>query len=156
MILRKILLGLIVVGFIAFIIYHLESCNTREVQAKAKLAPIKRYQVKLLFDIDGCKVYSFQDGSSYNYFTNCNVEHDCIVDDFASISAGVVLGGKVKVGKYSAIALNATIFDRLTIGQNTVIGAASLVTKNIPDNVLAYGNPVKIIRNRIEGEKFLK
>lgn len=95
-------------------------------------------------------------GDFSNYFTNCNVEHDCIIDEFASISAGVVLGGKVKVGKYSAIALNATIFDRLTIGQNTVIGAASLVTKNIPDNVLAYGNPVKIIRNRLEGEKFLK
>jgi sugar O-acyltransferase (sialic acid O-acetyltransferase NeuD family) len=95
-------------------------------------------------------------GDFTNYFTNCNVEHDCFIDDFASISAGVVLGGKVKVGKYSAIALNATIFDRLSIGENTVIGAASLVTKDIPDNVLAYGNPSKIIRNRVIGEKFLK
>jgi len=95
-------------------------------------------------------------GDFSNYFTNCNVEHDCFIDDFASISAGVVLGGKVNVGKYSAIALNATIFDRLSIGENTVIGAASLVTKNIPDNVLAYGNPAKIIRNREKYEKFLK
>lgn len=95
-------------------------------------------------------------GDFTNYFTNCNVEHDCYIDDFASISAGVILGGKVKVGKYSAIALNATIFDRLSIGENTVIGAASLVTKDIPDNVLAYGNPAKIVRNREKGEKFLK
>ncbi len=95
-------------------------------------------------------------GDFTNFYTNCNVEHDCQIGDFASISAGVVLGGKVKIGKYSAISLNATVFDRLTIGENTVIGAASLVTKNIPDNVLAYGNPARIIRIREKGEKFLK
>lgn len=95
-------------------------------------------------------------GDFTNYFTNCNIEHDCFIDDFASVSAGAVLGGKVKIGKYSAVALNATIFDRLSIGDNSVIGAASLVTKDIPDNVLAYGNPAKIIRSRVNGEKFLK
>jgi sugar O-acyltransferase (sialic acid O-acetyltransferase NeuD family) len=95
-------------------------------------------------------------GDFTNYFTNCNIEHDCFIDDFASVSAGVVLGGKVKIGKFSAIALNATVFDRLTIGDNTVVGAASLVTKDLPNNVLAYGNPAKIIRNREIGEKFLK
>lgn len=95
-------------------------------------------------------------GNFTNYFTRCNIEHDCFIDDFSSISAGVVLGGKVRVGKYSAIALNATIFDRLRIGDNTVIGSASLVTKDIPDNVLVYGNPARIIRSRKLGEKFLK
>lgn len=95
-------------------------------------------------------------GDFTNYYTNCNVEHDCQLDDFSSISAGVVLGGKVIIGKYSAVSLNATVFDRLVIGENTVIGAASLVTKNIPDNVLAYGNPARIIRSRHNGEKFLK
>lgn len=95
-------------------------------------------------------------GDFTNYYTRCNVEHDCVIDDYASISAGVVLGGKVQIGKYSAIALNATVFDRLTIGENSVIGAASLITKDIPDNVLVYGNPGRIIRQRETGEKFLK
>ncbi|MDI9870603.1 hypothetical protein [Flectobacillus roseus] len=94
MILRKILLGLIVVGFIVFIIDHLESCRTREEQAKAKIAPVKRYQVKLLFDIDGCKVYSFQDGSIYNYFTNCN----------GSVSQQrIIQSGKTTTVKYETI-----------------------------------------------------
>lgn len=95
-------------------------------------------------------------GDFVNVYTNANIEHDCIIHDFASISAGVVLGGKVEIGNFSAISLNSTIFDRVTIGENTVVGAASVVTKNLPSNVLFYGNPGKIIRNRVEGEKFLK
>lgn len=34
----------------------------------------------------------------------------------------------------------------VTIGKNSLIGAGSVVTKDIPDNVLAYGNPAKVIR----------
>ena len=95
-------------------------------------------------------------GDFANCYTNSNVEHDCCLGEYSSISAGVVLGGKVKIGKFSAISLNATIFDRVSIGENSVIGSASLITKDIPDNVLVYGNPGRIIRNREKGEKFLK
>jgi sugar O-acyltransferase (sialic acid O-acetyltransferase NeuD family) len=94
---------------------------------------------------------------NFTFFaTRAQVEHDCIISDFASISAGSITGGYVKLGKYSAITLGVTVFDRVEIGENTVVGAGSLVTKSLPDNVLAYGNPAKIIRNRIQGEKFLK
>jgi sugar O-acyltransferase (sialic acid O-acetyltransferase NeuD family) len=90
------------------------------------------------------------------FATGAQVEHDCYIDDFASISAGSIIGGYVKLGKFSAITLGVTVVDRLEIGENTVIGSGSLVTKSLPDNVLAYGSPAKIIRNRIVGEKFLK
>ena len=89
------------------------------------------------------------------YATGCQIEHDCEIGDFASVSAGSVLGGVVKIGKYSAITMNVTIFDRLSIGSNTVVGSASLVTKSLPDNILAYGNPAKIIRERKLNEKVI-
>ena len=95
-------------------------------------------------------------GNFTNYYTRCNIEHDCYISDYSSVSAGVVLGGKVAIGSLSAISLNATIFDRITIGKNTVIGAASLITKDVPDNVLIYGNPGEIIKYRSLGQKFLK
>ena len=95
-------------------------------------------------------------GDFSNFYTRCNIEHDCEIGDFVSVSAGVVLGGKVEIGKYSAITLNATVFDRVKIGENVVVGAAALITKNVPDNVLIYGNPGKVIRKRKVGEKFLK
>jgi acetyltransferase-like isoleucine patch superfamily enzyme len=62
----------------------------------------------------------------------------------------------VKIGRFSTITLNVTIIDRITIGENTVVGSGSVVLKDLPDNVLAYGNPARIIRTREPGEKFLK
>jgi sugar O-acyltransferase (sialic acid O-acetyltransferase NeuD family) len=94
---------------------------------------------------------------NFTFFaTGCQVEHDCIIEDYASVSAGSVMGGYVTIGKYSAITLGVTILDRLKIGENSVIGSGSLVLKDVPDNVLAYGNPINKLRARAIGEKFLK
>lgn len=94
---------------------------------------------------------------NFTFFaTGAQVEHDCFIDEFASISAGSITGGFVKLGKFSAITLGVTVVDRVEIGSNTVVGSGSLVVKSLPENVLAYGNPCKIIRTRNEGEKFLK
>lgn len=94
---------------------------------------------------------------NFTFFaTGAQVEHDCKINDFSSISAGSITGGFVDIGKFSAICLGVTIFDRIKIGDNSVIGSGSLVTKSIPDNVLAYGSPAKIIRDRKTNEKFLK
>ena len=73
-----------------------------------------------------------------------------------SLSSGVTTGGYVKLGKYSAITLGVTIIDRITIGENVVVGSGSLVMNDIGDNVLAYGLPAKEIRKREPGERFLK
>jgi len=97
-----------------------------------------------------------QIGNFTFFATGAQIEHDCQIGDFASISAGSVTGGYVKLGKFSAITLGVTVVDRLEIGENTVVGSGSLVTKSLPDNVLAYGSPAKVIRNRTNGEKFLK
>lgn len=94
---------------------------------------------------------------NFTFFaTGAQVEHDCFISEFASISAGSITGGFVKVGKFSAITLGVTIMDRVEIGENTVVGSGSLVVKSLPNNVLVYGNPAKIIRSRDIGEKFLK
>lgn len=88
--------------------------------------------------------------------TGAQLEHDCRMGEFSSISAGSITGGKVSIGRYSAITLGVTILDRLNIGENTVVGSGSLVTKDLPDNVLAYGNPARIIRKRQLGDKYLR
>ena len=50
-------------------------------------------------------------------------------------TAPVIIGNNVWIGG------GAIIMPGVTIGNNVVIGAGSVVTKDIPDNVIAYGNP---------------
>lgn len=60
---------------------------------------------------------------------------------------GDVLGssGKVKIGDNCFIGMNATILKGINIGKNVIIGANSLVNKDVPDNVVIAGNPAKVI-----------
>ncbi len=53
---------------------------------------------------------------------------------------------KTFVGKGASLGANATILPGITIGSNSMIGAGSVVTKDVPDNAVVYGNPAKIIR----------
>lgn len=62
------------------------------------------------------------------------------------------LDKSVYIKKNAWIGLNSIILKGVTIGENSVIGAGSVVTKNIPDNVIAAGNPVKIIKTIIQKE----
>ena len=52
----------------------------------------------------------------------------------------------IEVGEDTWIGANCTIQPGVCIGERCIIGACSNVTKNIPDDTLAYGNPIKIIR----------
>ena len=61
--------------------------------------------------------------------------------------------GKVVIEDYVYIGNNALIMPGVTIGDNTVIGAGSVVTKDIPANVVAYGIPCKVIREINEHDK---
>ena len=54
--------------------------------------------------------------------------------------------GKVILKKNCKIGSHSTIMPGVTIGVNSIIGAHSLVLSNIPDNVVAFGVPAKVVR----------
>lgn len=78
---------------------------------------------------------------------NSSIGHHTIISDFTTINPGVNIAGNVFIGKNTLIGMGTNVFDGVKIGKNCVIGAGSLVNKDIPDNVIAYGNPCKIIRD---------
>lgn len=74
-----------------------------------------------------------------------NLDHDCILDDFCHLSPHAVIGGGVKIGRGVLIGSGAIILPGLTIADYAVIGAGSVVTKNIKKNITVVGNPAKAI-----------
>ena len=56
----------------------------------------------------------------------------------------------ITIGSNCWIASNVTICGGVTVGDNTVIGAGSVVTRDVPSGVLAVGNPCKVIRKLTE------
>jgi galactoside O-acetyltransferase len=60
---------------------------------------------------------------------------------------------EVRIGDNTWIGAGVIIVPGITIGSNTIIGAGSVVTKDIPDNVVAVGNPCRVLREVGEHDK---
>lgn len=70
-----------------------------------------------------------------------------------SRNTGYEYGIAITIGDNVWIGGNVVITPGITIGNNVVIGAGSVVTKDIPDNVIAVGNPCKVIREITENDR---
>ncbi len=55
----------------------------------------------------------------------------------------VIKYGKIKIGNNCFVGYNVTILPGVTIGNNVIVGAGSLVTKSIPDGIVVCGTPAK-------------
>lgn len=87
--------------------------------------------------------------------TGCVVDHDCTIADYASLAPMVALGGAAVIGKTSAIGIGACISHRCEVGEETVIGAGSVVVTSLPSFSVCYGSPAKVVRERKTGEQYL-
>lgn len=73
--------------------------------------------------------------------TGASVDHDCIIEDAAHIAPGAHLSGGVRVGRRVLIGTGSAIIPNMTVGDDTIVGAGSVVVKPLPAKCLAYGNP---------------
>lgn len=76
--------------------------------------------------------------------TGASVDHECQIEDYVHISPHATLCGNVHVAEGSWIGAGTTIIPGVKIGRWCIIGAGSVVIHDIPDDVVAYGNPCKI------------
>lgn len=68
-------------------------------------------------------------------------------------STGLEFGQEIHIGNNVWIGGNSVINPGIKIGDNTVIGSGSVVTRSVPEGVVAAGNPCKIIRKINENDK---
>ena len=77
---------------------------------------------------------------------NSSLGHHMTIEDYVSISSGCNLASLSVIKKGVYIGVGSCVIDNVIIGGNTVIGAGSVVTKDIQEEVVAYGVPAKIIK----------
>ena len=88
-------------------------------------------------------------------FTYINAKYGVIIEDFVEIGSHCSIysvstidqkKGQVLLKKNCKVGSHSVVMPGVTIGENSIIGAFSFVNKNIPDNVIAIGIPIKIIK----------
>lgn len=87
--------------------------------------------------------------------TKASLDHDGRMEDFSSFAPAVTAGGVVRIRQFAAVMLGVDICHSVCIGEHSVVGAGSLVLKDIPDFVVAYGSPAKVVRTRKAGEPYM-
>lgn len=76
--------------------------------------------------------------------TNASIDHECIIDDGCEVAPGATLCGNVKMHRNSWVCSGATVLPRMSIGENSIVGAGSVVINDIEDNKTVVGVPAKI------------
>lgn len=94
----------------------------------------------------------FLDTSPINIGKNCFIAPNVVLAcsshplDSEERNAGYLISKPINIGQNVWIGANTTIIGGVNIGSNVVIGAGSVVNRSIPDNVVAVGNPCKVLR----------
>jgi acetyltransferase-like isoleucine patch superfamily enzyme len=99
----------------------------------------------------GSEPYLIKIGNHVTITNGVNfITHDGGVWVFRKEHPNIDVFGKIEVGDNSFIGINTTILPGVSIGENCVIGAGSVVTKDIPANSIAVGVPAKVISSTTE------
>lgn len=96
------------------------------------------------------------DQTDIGAFSYINAKYGVVIEMYVQVgshcsiySVSTIDGakGKVHLKKNCKIGSHSIILPGVTIGENAIIGANSLVLQDIPDNVVAFGTPAKIVRS---------
>ena len=79
---------------------------------------------------------------------NCSIAHDAIIEDYCTLSPNVQINGKVHLAKGVNIGTGATFLPNISVGKWSNIGVGAVVLKDIPEKVVSFGVPARIIMKK--------
>ena len=101
-----------------------------------------------VFINSGCR---FQDQGGVTIGDDCLIGHNTVIatlnHDVAPSRRGDLLPAPVEIGRNVWIGANVTILPGVSIGDDAVIAAASVVTKDVPARTVAVGTPARVVRS---------
>lgn len=74
-----------------------------------------------------------------------HIGHDVHLHKNVEVTAGGIVGGFGDIGDHAYVGINAVLRNRITIGDNTIVGMGSTVTKSFGSNVTVVGNPAAVL-----------
>lgn len=87
---------------------------------------------------------------------NASIGHDCTIGEDTVLSTYVCLAGSCSIGSETYIGMQVPIKESTQIGKNSIVGMGSVVIRDIPDQVIALGNPARPMKENIEEKVFKK
>jgi sugar O-acyltransferase (sialic acid O-acetyltransferase NeuD family) len=76
------------------------------------------------------------------------IGHEISVGCYTTVSSFAFIGGKAKIGKLVTIHPHATVLPKVTVGDGAILGAGSVVTRNVEAGTTVFGNPAKLLVRR--------
>lgn len=76
----------------------------------------------------------------------CSISHDCIIGEFSTLAPGVRLAGNVTVAGHVNLGIGAVAIPGVHLGHGSIVGAGSVVIRDVPAAVTVAGNPATLIR----------
>ena len=102
---------------------------------------------------EGCIVYqnviltsNISIGNHVIISPRCGIGHDAKVEDYCSLLWNVSVSGNVLIKEGVLLGSASTIIQGLTIGEGSILGAGTVVIRDIEDNVTAVGNPARVLK----------
>lgn len=78
--------------------------------------------------------------------TASSVDHDCVIGAHSHVGPGVHMGGASHLGRGAHLGVGTSMRDGVTVGDWSVVGLGAAIVSDVPDNVVAYGCPARVIR----------
>ncbi len=88
-----------------------------------------------------------QIGDFVNIHALSSIDHDNVLESGSNIAPGSHLAGRVQVGVDAFLGTGTSVIPDIQIGKGVIVGAGSVVIRNLPNFVKAVGNPARIIEN---------